>query len=315
VKTKAARTSAQTGLAAKEDFMKHDQTGIARRRALVMAVGGMGLLASSAPAYSGTRSAAPLSRGRFGLSADTPPLARVNLETIVRWDKTYFNDGNDFSLQPDGRVLIRKAGLYHFTMSIDWPGQHGVDHDLRMTSIRRQRPAGEDPTPGKGNRLASSDVPGSDPPQVARYEGMWLPGTLPPGTTITHDIKVGPIGIVGLGDIAMLSLSQIGDEVIGAFAAKSLVVQARVVGPDTVRVFLTNTAVRFGIDIPEGTIKVVAMSSSGTRGESADAYQMLHSPSEDIAQGEVIYGVVKSKAAGDYLQGTETTFLQIDRLA
>jgi hypothetical protein len=29
----------------------------------------------------------------------------------------------------------------------------------------------------------------------------------------------------------------------------------------------------------------------------------------------VIYGVVKSKTAGDYLQGTETTYLQIDRLA
>jgi hypothetical protein len=300
---------------AKEDFMKHDQTGIGRRRALVIAAGGMALWAAGTPAYSGTRSAAPLSRGRFGLSADTPPLSRPNLETIVRWDKTYFNSGNDFALQPDGRVLIRNAGLYHFVMSIDWPGQHEVDHDLRMTSIRRQRPTIEDNTPGKGNRLASSDVPGSNPPQMARYEGRWMPGTLPPGITVTHDVNVAPLGVVDIGDVATLALSQIGDEVIGPFASKSLIVQARVIAPNTVRVFLTNTSNRSGIDIPEGTIKVLAMSSSLTRGESADAYQVLHSPSEEIVQGEIIYGVVKSKTAGDYLQGTETTYLQIDRLA
>jgi hypothetical protein len=286
-----------------------------RRHALAVTAGGLILWTSSLSAYPRGLSSAPLSRGRFGLSSDTAPIKGPNIENLVPWDTTYFNSGDDFSLLPDGTILINNAGLYHFVLSIDWPGQHGVDHDLRMTSIRRQREAGEASTTKGRDRIASADIPGSDSPAVLRYEEQWKPGLVKAASTLTHDIRLSAAGSVKLGDIAMLSLSQIGDDVIGALAAKSLIVQARVVGPDTVRIFLTNTATRFNIQIPEGTLKLLVMSASQSRGESADAYHVLHSPSEDIAKGELIYAVVKSKASGDYLQGTTTTYLQIDRLA
>jgi hypothetical protein len=286
-----------------------------RRHALAVTAAGLVLWTSSMSAYPRGLSSAPLSRGRFGLSSDTPPIRGPNIENIVPWDTTYFNSSDDFSLLTDGTILINKAGLYHFVLSVDWPGQHGVDHDLRMTSIRRQRPAGEASTTKGRDRIASADIPGSDAPAVLRYEERWKPGLVKAASTITHDIRISPAGFVKLGDIAMLSLSQIGDDTIGALAAKSLMVQARVVGPDMVRLFLTNTASGFNIQIPEGTLKLLVMSASQSRGESADAYHVLHSPSEDIAKGELIYAVVKSRAVGDYLQGTATTYLQIDRLA
>jgi hypothetical protein len=66
-------------------------------------------------------------------------------------------------------------------------------------------------------------------------------------------------------------------------------------------------------NVPTGTQNIIAMNTAGTRGESKDGWQVLRTAAEDLAAGQVIYAVVRSRMTGDYVQATRTTFLQIER--
>src|SRR6185436_21129834 len=77
------------------------------------------------------------SRGRYRLTADfAAPFDGV---VLVPFNLTAFQSGSDFTLQPDGRVLINTAGLYEVSLSIDWDLKAGRDIALRQTGIKRQR--------------------------------------------------------------------------------------------------------------------------------------------------------------------------------
>lgn len=52
-----------------------------------------------------------------------------------------------------------------------------------------------------------------------------------------------------------------------------------------------------------------------TRGESNGGRQVLHTATEDLMAGQVVYAVVRSNTSGDHVQATRTTFLQIERFA
>jgi hypothetical protein len=288
-------------------------TGAGRRQWLGGGTFGAMLAALGTQAEAASESASlRVIRGRYSLSQDLT-LPTANTVTRVPWDVVTFQEGDDFSLLSDGKVRVEKKGLYRIALACDWAGQHGVDIDLRMIGIRRHRPGGKRIPPFFDDRLASVDVPGSDPPQMARWQGTWDPGQLALGAVISTDVAVSPGGVANVGDVALASHDQITDLAIGAAAVNALIMQARVVAPNTVRVTLYNPTVAAGINIPNGMLNVVAMSAVATRGESADAWQVLHTASEHLDLGDMIYAEVKSKCGGDYIQATRTSFLQIER--
>jgi hypothetical protein len=150
---------------------------------------------------------------------------------------------------------------------------------------------------------------------MARYQTEWTPGTIPFGGVVSTEVTVAPQGVVGVGDMAVVGHTRITDQALGSEAVNALVLQGRVVGPNRVRVTLYNPSVTAGVHVPSGILNVIAMNATQTRGESNDGWQMLHTATEDLAAGQVIYAVVRSRMNGDYVQATKTTFLQIERFA
>ena len=67
------------------------------------------------------------------------------------------------------------------------------------------------------------------------------------------------------------------------------------------------------VSVPEGTLNVLARSTTLTRGESADAWTVLQTPAVLLYAGESVFGIWKSKTPGDYLQTTNQTYVQIER--
>ncbi len=288
-----------------------------RRRHLVgsgavLALAGLGGSAAAQPAPC----TFGILRGRYGLGANFTPV--YNTVNVVPWSVTYFQQGSDWTLLPDGKILVHTSGLYRIVIAIDWVAQAGTDIDLRINGIlctrlpaaRRHRRA----TPFNDDRLAWVDVPGSNPPKSARYQGRWAPGPIPQGGIVTTEVTLATAGVVGLGDVAFASHTQISDAVIGAEAVNALIVQAKVVAPDRVRVCLYNPTVAAGIVVPDGVVNVVAMNSVLTCGENDDAFQTLHTPVERILAGEVVYGVVRSHVRNDYVQANTDCFMQVERL-
>jgi hypothetical protein len=251
------------------------------------------------------------SRGRFVLDTDYAPKFGV---VMVPWTHTLFQAGTDFALQPDGKVLINTTGLYEVSMSVDWDLMAGRDIALRQTGVRRQR-KGQPDLPLDGHeRVISGDLPGSAAPQTARFQGAWSPPSIAPGAIATVDVTVSPPGVVRPGDAVLASHSQLRDGAMPPDAMAALVVQARVVAADTVRVSLYNPTVAEGIHIPAGTLNVVAMSAVKLAGGSGDGWHPLHSPSVVLEAGDKVYATVRHHVAGSLVQATRMSFLQIDRL-
>jgi len=295
----------------------HPSKDPAARRRLVgtgaaLALASLGGAARAQPAPQ----AFTIKRGRYGLTANFTPI--YNTVTVVPWNVTYFQQGTDWTLQPDGKILFNVTGLYRIIITIDWVAQAGKDIDMRIYGIlctrlaaqRRQRPL----TPFNDDRLAWVDVPGSNPPKSARYQGRWAPGLIPMGGIVATEITLADTGVVGIGDVAFASHTQISDAVIGPDAVNALSVQAKVVGPNRVRVCLYNPTIAGGIVVPDGALNVVAMNSVLTCGENDDAFQMLHTPIESIKAGEIVYGAVRSHVRDDYLQANKDCFMQIERV-
>jgi hypothetical protein len=290
-----------------------------RRRAFKIGAAALGLSAMASSALAAPRAAAAgIVRARFTFPSDWTPVH--NQVNILPWTTTLFNDGVDCTLEADGKVVIHTPGLYRIALGCDWVAQQGKDIDLRKIGIRRQ-PADTVTTAGArqridkdADRLASVDVPGSDPPQMARFQGSWRPGFVGAGAMVTTQVTVSPPNIVVPGDIAFASHGLLSDAGIGVAGTDALMVQAKVVAPDTVRVSMYNPLLQEGVTVPAGPLHIVAMSCTATRGESADAWQVLHTPTEELKTGERIYAVVRSLTFGDFIQATKTTFMQIEKV-
>jgi hypothetical protein len=265
----------------------------------------------------GARSAGGIrtsSRARYRLAGVFE--AAVDTLSIVPFSAIDFQSGGDFTLQPDGKVLINTAGLYEIVFSTDWQAlaKPRTDIDLHEIGIKRQE-AGQADTPiSLHARIGYINTPGSDAPKTARYQGRWNPPPLALGATASVDIKVSPPDSVNVGDVAMASHTQLSDEAIGAAAVNALVVQAKVVGPDTVRVSIFNPSIVEGVDVPLGDLKVMAMNTTKTRGSTGDGWQVLHTASTLLAPGDKVYAIVLHKVPGTLLQGSKSTYLQVDRL-
>jgi hypothetical protein len=250
------------------------------------------------------------SRGRFALDADYAPPGGV---VMVPWNRTLFQAGIDLSLQPDGKVLINTSGLYEVSLSIDWDLKAGRDIALRQTGVRRQRKGQPDGLDAH-ERVITGDLPGSATPETARFQGAWSPPDIGPGAIVTIDVTVSPAGVVNPGDTALASHSQMRDGAMPPDALAALVVQAKVVAADMVRVSLYNPTVAAGIHIPPGTLNVVAMSALNQAGGSGDGWHPLHSPSVVLDAGDKLYATVRHHVPGSLVQATKMSYLQIDRL-
>ncbi|WP_374675250.1 hypothetical protein [Ideonella sp.] len=279
------------------------------RRQLVLATAA--LLAAAAPAA--VRAAGPLSRARFRLARDFA----VPADTfgLVPWTDTVFQEGDGVVLQPDGKVLVQKSGVYELVFSCDWDAKSERDIDLRKIGIRCQA-AGQPDTPIDAHeRLGFANLPGSDPPATARYQGTWAPPPLPPGAVVSTDVTVADLGgTVRPGDTATASHTGLSAAQMPDDALTRLIVQARVIADNRVRVSLFNPGGAGVIQVPTGTLRVVAMSSTRTRGSNGDAWMVLHTASTRLEAGDRVYGLVEHKVAGSLLQATKSSYLQIDRL-
>jgi hypothetical protein len=301
--------------------MSNNNLASNRRRLLggsaATALAWAGSAAASAPLAARPLAAPPIMRVRYSLAGNfEPPTDAV---TILPWKVVNFNDGLDCTLESDGKVLINTSGYYRITLSCDWVAQQNKDIDLRKMGVRRRRIDASSPPAGAAidkhdDHLASTDAPGSDPPRMSRYQGEWNPGRIDIGATVTTEIQTSPSGIVTIGDMAIAAHTQIRDAVIGAHAVNALIMQAKVVADDTVRISLHNPSVAGGIQIPSGALHVVAMSAVDTRGHSTDAWGVLHTATEVVNAGERIYAVVRCRVPGDFLQALKTCFVQIEKL-
>ena len=283
----------------------------ARRRLLRCGAAGVALALAGGWARGATPFA--IRRARFGITEDFY-LPKAKMVTLVPFTKVVFQESSDCTLQANGMVRINVAGLYRVVLGLDWVAQNGTDIDLRLYGIRRKR-VGAPPEPTlKDDRLASADIPGSDAPRVGRYQGTWSPGVIPLGGIVSTEVSVVPLGVASIGDVVMASHTGVADAAIGSQAVDALIVQAKVVGADRVRVTIYNPSMAGGVAVPTGDLRVVAMNAVESRGESADAWQVVHTASEVLKAGEMIYAVGRNKGmANDFIQATDTTFLQIER--
>lgn len=292
-----------------------------RRQVLIGSTGaGIALLGSVAPMSSqaARRGSADstITRSKYGLRSDFY-IPKANVVTQIPLDVVRFQESGDATLLADGMVGINTPGLYRVCLGLDWKAQAATDIDTRMFGIRRKTASDTGPPSLLDERLASVDVPGSDPPRLGRYEGSWAPPVIPLGGFVYTEVTVGPNNVTALGDFAMASLSTATDDKLGLEAAVALQIQARVIAKNRVRVILSNPSVAGGIAIPPGTLKVLAMSSTATRGGSEDAWAVLMTPLTRLEAGERIYIAAKNLGiANDYVQASQySTFLQIEHHA
>ena len=300
----------------------------ARRRflgtgAAAVALAGTTAVPAAHAAHARAAGAYPFTRNRFHMVGDTISLPKANQVYLAPFSTLAFSDSNDVTLQADGKILINNTGLYKVSLCIDWPGQYGVDIDLRRYGISRVGTNGNVPngrlTPitQHDDRLCEYDSVGVDSPAYGRYTGTWAPGAIAMGASATTTIAIPNTQKQGLvaGDVCIAGLSSLTDAAIGAPAVNALVLSAKVVGKDSVRITLTNPSIASGVTVPSGTLNVLGMSMTMQRGNSADSWNVITTPLEELLAGQVIYAYFLSKTPGDFIQITDQTFVQVERYA
>jgi len=253
------------------------------------------------------------SRARFKLRADFP--SPPGVDNIVPWDWVFFQRGPDVVLQPDGKLLFNTHGLYEFVFSSDWQLSTGLDIDLRQIGLRLQREGEPDLPMDVHERIGFFNTPGSNPPRTARYQGLWAPPDIALGETVSIEVTVEPAGTVKAGDMASAAHTKLVADVMPLQSLRALIVHAKVVGDDTVSVSLHNPSIAAGIHVRSGMLKVLAQSAQQTRGQSGDAWQIVHTASVEVYPGDRVYSTIHHKVAGTLLQTTRSTYLQVDRVA
>lgn len=254
------------------------------------------------------------SRARYLIHEDfagSPPYADV----VVPWDWVWFQRGTDFTLQADGKVLFRTHGLYEFVVSADWQLMTQLDYDLRQVGLRLQRQGQPDEPIDYHERIGFHNTPGSDAPRMARGRRKWGPLDIPPGGTVGVELQVEPAGVARLGDMALAGHTAISLQQMPLATLRALALHAKVVGQDTIAVSLHNTSATEVVHVGKGTLKVIAMTAQLTHGRSGDAWQLVHSASVEIERGDRVYAVIRHHVEGTVLQTSDSTWLQIDRLA
>jgi hypothetical protein len=236
---------------------------------------------------------------------------------------TNFAESGDFTLMPGGTVMVNATGLYRMSVNVDWKGQDDKDIDLRYVGIGRI-PVGAtlkgrmdhgllNINASRYDRLAVVDLPAADSPLHVRAAKTWAPGTLQPGQSASTTLTLPQPGLIVPGDVVEASLTTLSDAALGAQANAGLDVAARVVDADTVLVTIENRRGVAAVPIGQGTLNVLASSTTLVRGESADAWNVVNTRTELLYAGEQVFGIWKSKTPGDYLQTTLQTYLQIER--
>jgi hypothetical protein len=259
-----------------------------------------------------------------GLGTVTVPVAdKVCLLPfgVIEFDES---SGSLFTLDSQ-MVTIAQTGRYRITLSVDWGARYNTDIDLREYGIQRMQVA--DPTftiaplpkitvigIDKWDRLADYDVPGSDSPVNARSAAgtQWNPGTVQPGDYVYADVPVTPTGLVAPGDAAQVGLSTLTSAVLGA-AADRLRLFARVDAPDVVRVVLQNLGTD-PVTVPQGALNVLGQSLVNYRGRSTDGWLTVQTADEVLYAGEKIFCFFRSKMPGDFVQVSNESFLQIEKI-
>jgi len=304
-----------------------------RNRRLLLGTGGAALaLGAAGNAQAGTPKVPKYSitRSRYGTSAEVT-LPTAGDAYVLPLTTTAISDGNsDSTLNADSTITINNPGFYRVCMCVDWPGQHGVDRALRTYGLRRRK-AGMPPlqtTPGQltlvddsDQHLATQDVTGSSAPTTVRYpmpgapQVHWTPGVIPLGGHKSTNVRMPVAGVVTAGDIALASHGALTDAAIGVAAATALILEAKVIQDDLVRVSITNPTIAAGVNVPTGVLQVLAMSAQNSVGESADGWTVLTSTTEQFFRGDTIYAIFESLCPGDYMQTSEQVFVQIEKWA
>jgi len=261
------------------------------------------------------------SRARFGLAIDVqnPSVGGVYVVPFLHTD---YNDG-DVVMNQDNTLTVITGGLYRASISSRWQDRADGQVDLRIVGVGHGK-GGQKPgtwVPGQltkitvtFDRLCQQDVVATNTPKTARAQAAWTPGRLARGQTASVDVRVAPAGVVTLGDVAFAAHTGIDDARQGAKKVATLIVHAKVVGPDTVRVSIHNPGVA-DVAIPQGALRVLAMSATGVAGDSGEGQVLLSSALEHLAPGDCVYGFFRSKALMDRLRGAPSTFLSIERWA
>lgn len=301
-----------------------------RRRGLLVGAGAAALALGATDALAGTPKVPKYSitRSRYGTSAEWV-LPTAGDAYILPIDATLINDGNtDSTLNADSTITINNAGFYRVQLCVDWPGQHGVDTALRTYGLRRRK-AGSPAIPyvpgqltkmdDTDEHLATQDVTGSSAPKTVRWPfpgtaaHHWTPGVIPLGGHVFFDATLPVTGVIKPGDIALASLTSINDAAIGVAATRDLIVDAKVVAPDVVRVSIFNPTIAAGVNVPTGTLQILCMAAQDSVGESADGWTVLSGTMEQCFRGDVIYAIFESLCPGDYMQTSEQVFVQVEK--
>lgn len=304
-----------------------------RNRRLLLGTGGAALALGATATAGATVPKTPkfsITRTRYGTTAEAF-LPTAGDSYLLPFSTENFTDSNsDTTLNTDNNtVTINNSGLYRISLCVDWPGQQGVDTALRTYGIRRRK-SGSATIPGNGGQLiliqdtdqhlATEDITGSSAAQTVRLPQPgsgstvhWTPGVIPLGGRATLDVTMPVSGIVGPGDVALASLTSLTDAALGVAAATALILDAKVIAADTVRVTLFNPTVAAGVNVPQGSLNVMAMNSQNRVGESADGWTVLSTTMEQLFRGDVIYAIFESLCPGDYMQTSEQIFLQFDK--
>lgn len=248
--------------------------------------------------------------------------------TIDRFDES---QATRFSMTGDGCITVLKSGLYQINANVDWPaqargsGQSGYDVNYRKVLIKRV-PVGTPPpvyTPGKvtpipttpngWDDMTAHDTPGSDPPRYARGHFTWAPGVIRTAASMSVEVAIaGGAFTPDTGDVAQAAYSGLGTAVLGADDV-GMRISARVSAPGTVRVTIENRN-DHDVNLGTGQLNVVASSTMSDAGNSIDAWTYMASPPVYLLAGEKLFLAARSGSAGDFIQTTTLTFVQVMNL-
>lgn len=278
--------------------------------ALFTLTGASTLAAPPPPAPARNRATYGITRSRFGLAADFV-IPKAKTVTLLPLASAVMQEAPaEMTLLANGMVQINATGLYRVLLGVDWKAQAGFDIDRRMIGVRRKS-AGDLTAPSLSDqRLGSIDTPGADVPRVGR-NAISTTVNVAPGQSAFMVVPVyapdgGAAGMVP-GDHVQVSFTNAG--VVGVFG---VYLAGYVTAPDVVTVSIHNAGPNTVANV-SGTLNVLAQSQTLSRGESNDAWNVLNCPLEELHAGDRIYAVARVLVDGDYIQATNTTFLQIER--
>ena len=261
-------------------------------------------------------------RARFGVQQTWAVPVSSNAVYVTPFaGAAVFNDG-DITMNRDYTMTVNTTGLYILSIAFDWADNPNQQVGLRINGIARAD-AGNAPgvfktgeltvVKNKNDRLGQYDVSSSNCPVTSRYSGAWKIDTIGKNGIVSQDVTLATPGLINLGDVAMASHTGITSALSDAVAA--LVVTAKVIGPDTVRVTIWNSSQTHSIAVPNGMLNVLAMSSQTMAGDAPLGRSMMVSASEPLTRGDLIYGIFKSTQGGDQLLASPNTFIHIERWA